>query len=64
VEASLFHRSENNRGALYDKPGVLIEEIDLDEIPLSKLEFDVVGHYSRDDIFSFNVLNQPEIKKE
>jgi nitrilase len=51
-------------GPLYDKAGALIEEIDLDEIPLSKLDFDAVGHYSRDDIFDFNVLNQPEIKKE
>ena len=51
-------------GPLYDKAGALIEEIDLDEIPMSKLDFDVVGHYSRDDIFEFNVLNQPAIRKE
>jgi len=51
-------------GPLLDKAGELMEEIDLDEIPLSKLDFDVVGHYSRDDIFQFSVLNQPPIKKE
>ncbi len=51
-------------GPFYDKAGALITEIDLEEIALSKLDFDVVGHYSRDDIFDFRVLNQPEMKKE
>jgi nitrilase len=51
-------------GPLYDKAGALIQELDLDEIILSKLDFDGVGHYSRADIFEFNVLNQPEVKKE
>ncbi len=48
-------------GPLFDKAGALIAEIDLEEINLSKLDFDVNGHYSRDDIFQFNVFNQPEI---
>lgn len=51
-------------GPLFDKAGALIAEIDLEEINLSKLDFDVIGHYSRDDIFQFNVLNQPEIGQE
>ena len=51
-------------GPLYDQAGALIAEIDLEEIPVSKLDFDVVGHYSRDDIFEFEVMNQPAIKKE
>jgi nitrilase len=51
-------------GPLFDKAGALIAEIDLEEIILSKLDFDVVGHYSRDDIFDFKVLNQPGIKEE
>jgi len=51
-------------GPLFDKSGALIAELDLDEINLNKLDFDVIGHYSRNDIFQFNVLNQPEIKKE
>lgn len=51
-------------GPLYDKATALIEEIDLAEIQLSKLDFDAIGHYSRDDIFDFHVLNQPEIRKE
>ena len=51
-------------GPLWDKSGVLIAELDLEEITLSKLDFDVIGHYSRNDIFQFNVLNQPEIGNE
>ena len=51
-------------GPLFDKAGVIIAELDLEEINLSKLDFDVIGHYSRNDIFQFNVLNQPEIGNE
>jgi len=51
-------------GPLYDKADALIEELDLNEIAFSKLDFDAVGHYSRDDIFEFKVLDQPGIKKE
>ncbi len=51
-------------GPLFGTEGALIADIDLDEIPLSKLDFDVIGHYSRDDIFRFDVMNQPNIKPE
>jgi nitrilase len=51
-------------GPLLDKAGALIEELDLEEIALSKLDFDAIGHYSRDDIFEFNVSDQPDLKKE
>jgi nitrilase len=51
-------------GPLYDKAGVLMAEIDLEEIKLNKLDFDVIGHYARNDIFKFEVKDQPEIKKE
>ena len=51
-------------GPLFDKAGALIAEIDLEEIKASKLDFDVIGHYSRNDIFHFDVLNQPDIGKE
>lgn len=51
-------------GPLFDKAGALVAEIDLEEINFSKLDFDVIGHYSRDDIFQLNVLNQPEIGQE
>lgn len=51
-------------GPLFGKSGNLIAELDLDEIEQSKLDFDVAGHYSRDDIFNFEVVGQPEIIKE
>lgn len=42
-------------GPLFGKAGVLIAEIDLDDITRSKLDFDVIGHYARPDIFEFRV---------
>lgn len=51
-------------GPLYDEAGGVIAELDLEEINLSKLDFDVIGHYARNDIFQFDVLNQPEIENE
>jgi len=51
-------------GPLFDQAGALIAEIDIEDINSSKLDFDVNGHYSRDDIFQFKVVNQPEIGKE
>ena len=51
-------------GPLFDKAGALIAELDLEDIKQSKLDFDVIGHYSRDDIFKFSVCNQPDIIQE
>ena len=51
-------------GPLFDKAGVLNAEIDLKEIVRAKLDFDPIGHYSRPDIFNFQVKNQPDMKKE
>lgn len=51
-------------GPLLNETGVLMAELDLDEINQSKLDFDVIGHYARNDIFEFSVKDQPEIKKE
>lgn len=51
-------------GPLFGKSGALIAELDLDEIPQAKLDFDVNGHYSRNDIFELSVRGQPDIKKE
>ena len=51
-------------GPLLNEAGVLTAEIDLNEIVQSKLDFDVIGHYSRNDIFEFKVKDQPNIKRE
>jgi nitrilase len=46
-------------GPVYGESKVLMAELDLDEVPQSKLDFDVNGHYSRPDIFNFKVNDQP-----
>ena len=51
-------------GPLYDQAGCLITELDLEEIILSKLDFDINGHYSRNDIFQFDVKDQPPMVKD
>ncbi len=51
-------------GPLFHEAGVLVAELDLEEVSKSKLDFDVIGHYARNDIFQLNVNKQPEIKKE
>lgn len=45
-------------GPLWDEEGVLVADLDLDEVLKSKLDFDVIGHYSRPDLFDFRV-NKP-----
>jgi nitrilase len=42
-------------GPLYGREGVLAAELDLTEIVRAKLDFDVVGHYARPDVFSLTV---------
>ncbi len=51
-------------GPLFDKAGALTATIDLKEITRSKLDFDTIGHYARPDIFTLEVKDQPEMKKE
>jgi len=50
-------------GPLWNEEGILTAEISIDEVVKSKLDFDVIGHYSRNDIFTMSVKDQPEIKK-
>ncbi|MEL6720617.1 MAG: carbon-nitrogen hydrolase family protein [Bacteroidota bacterium] len=51
-------------GPLFDETGVLLATLDLEDIIKSKLDFDVIGHYDRPDIFGFEVKNQADMKKE
>lgn len=46
-------------GPVFDEPCILTADLDLDEIPKGKYDFDVVGHYSRPDIFRLHVNTQP-----
>ncbi|WP_435622774.1 carbon-nitrogen hydrolase family protein [Flagellimonas sp.] len=51
-------------GPLFGASGTLMAELDLDEIHQGNLDFDVVGHYARNDIFNLKINNQPEMLDE
>jgi nitrilase len=48
-------------GPLWDAEGLLVAELDFSILAKSKLDFDVVGHYARKDVFNLEVKHQPEI---
>ena len=50
-------------GPLWDEEGILTAEINLDRVTQSKLDFDPIGHYARQDIFNFKVNGQPAMLK-
>lgn len=45
-------------GPLYKQEGILTAEIDHREIIKAKMDFDVIGHYARPDVFSFEWLRK------
>jgi nitrilase len=44
-------------GPLYNEEGILYADLDLADVARSKLDFDVVGHYARPDVFQL-VVNE------
>lgn len=42
-------------GPLWNEEGLLVAELDSELLAMSKLDFDVVGHYARSDVFEFGV---------
>ncbi|MVM40336.1 nitrilase [Spirosoma sp. HMF3257] len=50
-------------GPLWDQEGLLIADLDFSVVAKSKLDFDCVGHYARNDVFNLTVTNQPPIQK-
>jgi nitrilase len=48
-------------GPLWDEEGILAAELDLAEVTRGKLDFDVVGHYARSDIFQL-IINEKPLK--
>lgn len=48
-------------GPLYNEEGLLTATISREQLIESRMDFDVAGHYSRDDIFKFSVPDQPQI---
>ena len=47
-------------GPLYDTEGILYADLDLSEIAKAKVDFDVVGHYARPDVFRLHVNTDPQ----
>ena len=47
-------------GPLYNQEGILYAQLDLDEVVRGKFDFDVVGHYSRPDVFQLIVDEVPK----
>lgn len=47
-------------GPIYDENTILTADISLDDIVRGKMDFDVVGHYARPDVFSMTVDTQPK----
>jgi nitrilase len=46
-------------GPLEAGPGLLVAEIDVSELVRARYDFDVVGHYSRPDVFTLTVDERP-----
>ena len=46
-------------GPVFDGPAILAAELDLNEIPKGKYDFDVAGHYARPDVFRLHVNTRP-----
>lgn len=47
-------------GPLFDQEGIISAEIDLDEVVKSRMDFDVTGHYARNDVFLYIAKDQPD----
>ena len=46
-------------GPLWDEEGILAADLDLADVTRGKLDFDVVGHYARSDIFQLKINEKP-----
>lgn len=53
--------SEVLAGPLWDKEGILYADLDMNEVARSRLDFDVVGHYARPDVFQLIVDERPKL---
>lgn len=47
-------------GPLWDEEGILYADLDMDEITKAKVDFDVVGHYARPDVFQLHINRDPQ----
>ena len=46
-------------GPLYDREDIVMADLDMGEIPRSRFDFDVTGHYARPDVFQLTVNERP-----
>ncbi len=51
-------------GPLWNEEGILYADLNLDDLYKSKMDFDVTGHYAREDVFQFVAVNQPDTLDE
>ncbi len=47
-------------GPLYGEEGMLVADLDMGEVVRGKVDFDVVGHYARPDVFQLRVNEAPQ----
>jgi nitrilase len=50
-------------GPVWNKEEILFYDLDLTEITRAKMDFNVIGHYSRPDIFELEIKDQPDTIK-
>ena len=51
-------------GPLFDEEGIITAEIDLSDVVKSRMDFDVTGHYARNDVFLYIAKDQPDTQVE
>ena len=47
-------------GPVYDSRTILFADLDMDDVVRGKYDLDVVGHYSRPDVFTLHVDERPK----
>lgn len=43
---------------VWDKEAIIYADLDMEKVPMSKMELDVCGHYARPDVLKLNVLDE------
>lgn len=43
---------------VWDNEAIIYADLDMEKVPMSKMEFDVCGHYSRPDVLKLSVLDE------
>ena len=51
-------------GPLFDEEGIITAEIDLSDVVKARMDFDVIGHYARNDVFLYIAKDQPDTQVE